>query len=138
MPILGITRKSMAEGIPVPKGFTLIELLITLVLFGLIAALVGPGIDSWLTSLQAAAEGDAVASEVAGLPLIANMRGQRIIISNPAQLSLADLDIQITEPIDVLENGFCLGGSFQLRQGERIRRFKVRPPFCEVERLATE
>ena len=117
------------------SGFTLIELLVTLVLLGLVTTLLGPNVNSWLTSRQAAATRDAIANQLAGLPLKANMRGESIVITDSRQLMPSDINLQITQPIEVLANGFCVGGAFELLHQERVERFLVNQPFCEVQRV---
>jgi prepilin-type N-terminal cleavage/methylation domain-containing protein len=113
-------------------GFTLIELLVTLVLLGMVTAVVAPALDSWLNSRQLAAERDSLANEFASLPLKASTRGKSIVIENHDQLSFLDSAITITEPITVLSNGYCLGGVVELSQGELMHRFKINRPFCEM------
>ena len=111
------------------SGFTLIELLVTLVLLGLVTSLLGPSVNSWLTSRQAAATRDAIANQIAGLPLKASINNETIIITHLDQLGLADTEAEIIEPITVLSNGFCKGGTFKLSQGQRLYRFAIKQPF---------
>ena len=117
------------------SGFTLIELLVTLVLLGLVMSLVGPGVNSWLASRQSAATRDAIANQIAGLPLKANINGKSIVITDPRELMPPDVDLEITHQIEVLANGFCVGGIFELIHQERVERFAVNQPFCELQRV---
>ena len=117
------------------EGFTLIELLVTLVLLGLITSVVAPGIESWVASRQIAAERDALKNELAGLPLKASVNSKSILITSKDQLSMVDVEIAITEPIIVLANGYCVGGSFELVQGGLQHRFLVKQPLCDTERV---
>lgn len=116
------------------SGFTLIELLVTLVLLGLVAMLAFPAVDSWFLSRQLAAERNALANELAGLPLKANISGNLITITTPDQLASVDNAFAIKEPIFVLSNGYCVGGSFHLVQDDVINRYTVTSPFCDVKR----
>ena len=120
------------------KGFTLIEILVTLVILGLTATLVAPGIDSWLDARQTAAARDAIANEIAGLPLLASSQQQHLVIEHGDQLAVQDIPVIISQPIEVLANGFCTGGEYQLSRNETTQRFIVKPPFCEVERIAAQ
>ena len=117
MPILATIQIRKA------KGFTLIEILVTLVILGLTAALVGPGIESWLDARQTAAARDAVANEIAGLPLLASIQQQHLVIERVDQLAVQDIPMIISKPIEVLANGFCKGGEYLLRRGETSQRF---------------
>jgi type II secretory pathway pseudopilin PulG len=111
-----------------------VELLVTLVLLGLIASVVVPGLDSWLASRQASAIRMALADELALLPLKANRSGQQIIISDVAQLSVGDLVASFPVPIVVLANGFCQGGKMILQQRGAKFSLEVTSPYCEVHR----
>jgi prepilin-type N-terminal cleavage/methylation domain-containing protein len=117
-------------------GFSMVELLVTLVLLGLIASFVAPGVDAWLTSRQTAATRMAISSKFALLPLQASIQGEQMLIDNPAQLELNDLVlfISFTQPVLVLANGYCQGGQFSLEQNERIFYFDVLAPYCQVQR----
>jgi general secretion pathway protein G len=116
------------------NGFSMVELLVTLVLLGLIASVVAPQMDSWLSARQAAADRMAVTSRLALLPLQASRSGERVVIHNGEQLALQDLLIEFTQPIVVLANGYCLGGQFSLVQDTRTFSFNVTSPYCEVRR----
>lgn len=112
----------------------MVELLVTLVLIGLVASFVAPGVDAWLTSRDAAATRIAVTSKLAILPLQVNRTGKSLIIDNSAQLNLAHLSITFEQPVLILSNGFCKGGRFSIQQNERTMSFDVLQPYCEVRR----
>jgi general secretion pathway protein G len=116
----------------------MVELLVTLVLLGLIASVAAPGMETWLRSRQAGALRTALASEMALLPLQANRQGKRITLSDASQLQNQQLQVEFIQPVVVLANGYCLGGTMALLQGreQHARRivFKVLAPFCEVRR----
>jgi general secretion pathway protein G len=115
-------------------GFTMVELLVTMVLLGLIASLVAPGLESWLASRQASAMRMALANELALLPLKANRSSQKIIINNIAQLNIEDLDASFPLPIVVLANGYCQGGQVIVHQRGAEITMDVMSPYCEVRR----
>jgi prepilin-type N-terminal cleavage/methylation domain-containing protein len=102
-------------------GFSMVELLVTLVLLGLVASFVAPGVDAWLTSREAAATRMAVSSKFALLPLQASISGKQMSVS-------------FTQPVKVLANGYCQGGQFSLEQNERTFYFDVLAPYCQVKR----
>jgi prepilin-type N-terminal cleavage/methylation domain-containing protein len=117
-------------------GFSMVELLVTLVLLGLVASFVAPGVDAWLTSREAAATRMAVSSKFALLPLQASISGKPMLIDNTQQLELDDLGLSVlfTQPVMVLANGYCQGGQFSLEQNERVFYFEVLAPYCQVKR----
>jgi prepilin-type N-terminal cleavage/methylation domain-containing protein len=115
-------------------GFTMIELLVTLVLLGLIASLAAPGLESWLRSRQSDALRIAFSSEMALLPLQANRQGKAITLSNSEQLNSVNLHVEFIKPVEVLANGYCLGGNVALLQNNRLVNYDVLAPFCEVRR----
>jgi prepilin-type N-terminal cleavage/methylation domain-containing protein len=119
----------------VSRGFTMVELLVTLVLLGLIAGMVAPGLDSWVSARKAAALRLEISSEFAMLPLIANRSGKQITINLPSKLNLPDAPLVFTSPVIINDNGFCLGGSFELTQNKTVFLFDVLPPYCEVKRV---
>jgi len=114
----------------------MVELLVTLVLLGLIASFVVPGVDSWLTSREAAATRMAINSKLALLPMQANRRGKHMLIDSAEQLALEDLALSVsfTQPVLVLANGYCQGGAFSLKQNNRTFYFDVLAPYCQVKR----
>jgi general secretion pathway protein G len=112
----------------------MVELLVTLVLLGLIASVVAPGLESWLASRQASAMRMALSNELALLPLKANRSGQKIIISDVAQLNIDDLDASFPLPIVVLANGYCQGGQVIVQQRGIEIPMDVTSPYCEVLR----
>ncbi|MBT1064899.1 prepilin-type N-terminal cleavage/methylation domain-containing protein [Bowmanella sp. Y26] len=114
-------------------GFTMIELLVTLVLLGLIVAVVAPGMDAWLMAREAAAQRAMVAGKLMLLPLEANRSGQTIRINSATDLGLNDVALKFEPAIEVNSNGYCRGGAFTLTQGQRAYHFEVLPPFCEVK-----
>ena len=117
-------------------GFSMVELLVALVLLGLIASFVAPGVDAWLTSREAAATRMAISSKFALLPLQANRLGKEMLIDNAEQLQLDDLvlSVSFTQPVLVLGNGYCQGGQFSLEQNDRTFYFDVLAPYCQVKR----
>jgi len=116
------------------SGFSMVELLVTLVLIGLVASFVAPGVDAWLSSREAAATRIEVTSKLAILPLQVNRAGESLIIDNSAQLNLAHLPIIFEQPVIILSNGFCMGGRFSIEQKQRTMSFDVLQPYCEVRR----
>ncbi len=124
--------------LPKTNGFTMVELLVTLVLLGLVASVVAPGLESWLSSRQAASVRMAIAGEVAMLPLRANRSGKPIVISQYSQLQLdsevLSENVVISQPINVLANGYCLGGQFILSQSNGDVTYDVMSPYCQVAR----
>ncbi len=113
----------------------MIELLVTMVLLGLIVAVVAPGLESWLSSRKADAVRMEVSSKFAMLPLVANRSGQSVIIDTADKLGVADISLSFPQPIIVNANGFCQGGRFQLQQGDSPVNFDVLSPYCEVRRV---
>ncbi|MBD1389803.1 hypothetical protein IC617_10225 [Neiella sp. HB171785] len=111
----------------------MIELLVTLVLLGLIAAVVAPGLESWLKAREAAAVRSGLASELAMLPVKASQFSQPIVIESVAQLSLDNVNLVFHQPVVVLANGYCLGGKAELQFDDRRYPFDVTEPFCEVQ-----
>lgn len=118
------------------KGFTMIELLVTLVLLGLIASVVAPGLESWLSSRQAAAMRMALTNELTLLPIKASRAGQQITIKDVSQLNIDGLEASFPEPIVVLANGYCQGGQVVLEQRGMGYTLDVMAPYCEVNRRA--
>ncbi|MFT6284929.1 MAG: general secretion pathway protein G [Arenicella sp.] len=116
------------------SGFSMVELLVTLVLIGLVASFVAPGVDAWLSSREAAAIRIEVTSKLAIMPLQVNRAGESLIIDNSAQLNLAHLPIIFEQPVIILSNGFCMGGRFSIEQKQRTMSFDVLQPYCEVRR----
>jgi prepilin-type N-terminal cleavage/methylation domain-containing protein len=116
------------------SGFSMVELLVTLVLIGLVASFVAPGVDAWLSSREAAAIRIEVTSKLAIMPLQVNRAGESLIIDNSAQLNLAHLPIIFEQPVIILSNGFCMGGRFSTEQKQRTMSFDVLQPYCEVRR----
>jgi general secretion pathway protein G len=114
----------------------MVELLVTLVLLGLIASMVAPGLESWLAARSAAAVRMEINGQLAMLPMLANRSGQKVVIDSADKLSLTDVVIEFTEPVVVLANGFCQGGRFKLQQGDYVSTFVVLAPYCEVRRFA--
>lgn len=112
----------------------MVELLVTLVLLGLIASVVLPGLESWLASRQASAMRMSLTNELALLPLKANRSGQQIIISHVDQLNVEELEASFPVPITVLANGYCLGGEVLMIQRGKPIALDVISPFCEVQR----
>ncbi|WP_438864994.1 pilus assembly FimT family protein [Neptunicella sp.] len=117
------------------NGFTMIELLVTLVLIGLISAMVAPQLDSWLASRRAAAIRMEISSQFAMLPLKANRSGQAILIDSASKLNITDAQLTFPHPVMINANGFCQGGRFQLQQADTLMDFDVLSPFCEVRRV---
>ena len=113
-------------------GFTLVEVLVALVLMSLIAALVVPQIDRWLSARERATIRSEISSKLALLPLQVARQGEAATIENAAQLDIDYNAVRIIEPIKVLENGFCIGGQFALEFSNGAARFNVIPPLCEV------
>jgi general secretion pathway protein G len=116
------------------RGFTMVELLVTLVLLGLIASVVAPGLESWLASRQASAMRMSLANEITLLPLKANRLGQQIVINDIGQLNIDDLNASFPVPIVVLANGYCQGGQVILQQRGSDIPLDVTSPYCEVRR----
>lgn len=114
------------------RGFTMIELLVTLVLLGLIAAVVAPGLDSWVSARQAAAARTALASQFATLPLKASQQSESLVIESADQLGLEGVALTFKEPVVILANGFCKGGQGTLELTDRRYPFSVLPPYCEL------
>jgi hypothetical protein len=112
----------------------MVELLVTLVLIGLVASFVAPGVDAWLSSREAAATRIEVTSKLAILPLQVNRAGESLIIDNSAQLNLEHLPIIFEQPVIILSNGFCMGGRFSIEKKQRTMSFDVLQPYCEVRR----
>jgi type II secretory pathway pseudopilin PulG len=112
----------------------MVELLVTVVLLGLIASVAAPGMESWLRSSQASAMRTALASELALLPLQANRQGKAIILSDVSQLQTQELELEFIQPVVILANGYCQGGSVALQQSNRRIVFEVLAPFCEIRR----
>mgnify|MGYP000323573119 CR=1 FL=1 len=112
----------------------MVELLVALVLLGLVASFVAPGVDSWLRSREAAATRIAVTSQFAILPLQVNRAGEPLTINDSAQINLGHLPITFEQPVEILSNGFCIGGKFSIEQNQRTMSFVVLQPYCEVRR----
>jgi general secretion pathway protein G len=112
----------------------MLELLVTLVLLGLIASVVAPGLESWLASRQSSAMRMALTSELVLLPFKASRSGQQIVIDDIDQLNIDDLDGLFTVPIVVLANGYCQGGQVIVQQRGAEITLDVTSPYCEVRR----
>lgn len=112
----------------------MIELLVVLVLLGLITGAVVPSLESSLSSRRFAIQRKELAEYVALLPLSAQLTNQKIIVDSAQALSL-DLDLQITQPIVVLANGFCLGGQLSIVQGAQQYEYQVNAPLCSLSPL---
>ncbi|MGS2719906.1 prepilin-type N-terminal cleavage/methylation domain-containing protein [Paraglaciecola aestuariivivens] len=117
---------------PLSFGFSMVELLVTLVLLGLVASFVAPNVNTWLSSRDAAATRMAISSKLAMLPLQVNRKGEALTITNASQLDLAHIDIVFEQPIEILANGFCMGGELSINQNQRVTKFEVLAPYCEV------
>lgn len=114
------------------SGFTMIELLVTLVLMSLIVSMVVPQIDAWMNAREQASIKSEMISKLALLPLQASRQGETITVTTPQQLAVTASNVQITMPIKVMDNGFCQGGTFTIRATNRLSRYQVTSPLCEV------
>ena len=98
-----------------------------------VASLVFPGMDSWITSRKKAADREVFASALAALPLRARVNGETIVISKIDELMIDNINASFLEPVTVLASGFCLGGLAELSQSQKTQRLKIKAPFCDVE-----
>ena len=121
---------------PKTSGFTIVEILVTLVLLGLIASVVAPGMDAWLTARNKAAIRSAFSSQMALMPLQASRQGTKLVIDAADQLDIEGIEVRFIEPVRILKNGFCLGGEVELDFGLTKERYLVMPPLCEVQRAS--
>lgn len=117
---------------PAKRGFTIVELLVTLVLLALVASLVIPGVDTWLSSREADIAKKSVSNYFAQLPLKAKLSGEKITIETLSLEELNNINLTFEKPIVVLENGYCIGGSFKQKVNQIQYKFDVTPPFCQV------
>lgn len=128
--------KSKNSTVKSGRGFTMVELLVTLVLLGLITAMVAPGLESWLAARHTAAVRMEINSQLAMLPLLANRSGRKMVIDSAEKFDLLDVELKFIQPVVVYANGFCEGGQFQLQQENYVTTFEVLAPYCEVKRVA--
>ena len=98
----------------------------------MVASVVFPGVDSWLLSRQKAAERNALASALAGLPMEARILGKTIVVESMNQLNVDNIDAVFIEPVTVLASGFCLGGLAELTQDGKTLQLEIKAPFCDV------
>lgn len=113
-------------------GFTLIELLVTLSILGLLVATVVPSINSWLNSRANSAKRQELTATIALLPLKAKTEGQKVVVNSAEQLIENAVGVIIEEPIVILPNGFCTGGSLRIEAGDLIQKFNITSPFCKL------
>ncbi|MBO1254140.1 hypothetical protein J3L16_00415 [Alteromonas sp. 5E99-2] len=112
----------------------MIELLVVLVLLGLITGAVVPSLESTLSSRRFAIQRKELAEQLALLPLKAQLTNQKVVVDSASALSV-DAELQITRPIVVLANGFCLGGQLSIVQGAQQYEYQVNAPLCSVSPL---
>ncbi|MBC3764938.1 hypothetical protein H8B19_03555 [Neptunicella marina] len=112
----------------------MIELLVTLVLLGLISALVIPGMDAWLKSRELSSQELSLSAGFAMLPIKAANSGKSIVISSAADLNLQGIELEIEQPIIIDSNGYCHRGQLKLSNNGVKHLYNINSPFCELER----
>ncbi len=114
----------------------MLELLVTLVLIGLLSALVAPAISGWLESRSFASQKSALTSTLAAMPAKAAISNATIVISQPLDLGLENVidseNVNIYVPVKVLSNGYCLGGEIGMVNDGSVFVYEVLPPFCQL------
>ena len=114
------------------NGYTLIEILVVLVIVGLLASMTVPGLFGWLESRERALIKDELQSRLMQLPLKSRFTHTEIVINDAAQIEMSNMGVGITMPIQVLKNGYCLGGEVEVVQGAGVATYRVLPPYCEL------
>ena len=115
-------------------GFTIVEILVTLVLLGLIASVTIPGVDAWLAARNKETIRSALVSQFALLPMEARLQSRRLQINKSSDIDVEGAQLFFIRPLVVLENGFCLGGEFELDFDSNKETYVVLPPFCQMKR----
>lgn len=114
-------------------GFTLIELLVVLAIIGMLASVMAPATFSILESRERALLKDELKHQFALMPQRAFNENRKIIIQNSNDLKLnTKISVSIDKPIVILKNGYCLGGDISATIDERVSKYQVIKPSCQV------
>ncbi|WP_346993082.1 hypothetical protein [Alteromonas gracilis] len=109
----------------------MVELLVVMVIIALLGGVVVPNISQWIESRALAQQKKSLAIEIASLPAKAHFSQTAISITEASQLNTKlDGDIEIKQTIEVLSNGYCLGGALALDLAGSRYHFTVTPPLC--------
>lgn len=109
-----------------------------MVIIALLGGVVVPSIGQYINSRTLAEQRKSISTELASLPAKAFFTQQAITIDSSDKLKTVnsgqiDKDqVSITQPIQVLSNGYCKGGELTLNLAESEYVLKVNPPFCAV------
>lgn len=127
-------------------GFTLLELLVVMAIVSLLAALVAPGLQRVVGSMERAADRDGLVADIAGLSYRAYALGQSFELSNKGmQRLLSDGNpvlavpsgwrVDVTTPIGFGFNGWCSGGELRLTSPDlAVETLRLTAPHCQLER----
>jgi prepilin-type N-terminal cleavage/methylation domain-containing protein len=117
------------------KGYSLIEILVVLVILGLITALVIPNVTALLGSRERAVKLKELNGILAMMPLKATTQVNGIRLAVGSTIGEIE-DVEVTQEIVVLPNGYCIGGEVYLSQTEQT--FAVLPPLCELQNITPD
>lgn len=117
------------------KGYSLIEILVVLVILGLITALVIPNVTALLGSRERAVKLKELNGILAMMPLKATTQVNGIRLAVGSTIGEIE-DVEVTQEIVVLPNGYCIGGEVYLSQTEQT--FAVLPPLCELQNVTPD
>lgn len=111
----------------------MIELLVVMVIVALLGGVIVPNISQWIESSNLAQQKKALQQEIASLPAKAFYTQKKITIVNATDLDTSiDGDLRVNKPIEVLSNGYCLGGELHLSQFDQKYTIRVTQPLCKV------
>lgn len=109
-----------------------------MVIIALLGGVVVPSIGQYINSRTLAEQRKSISAELASLPAKAFFTQQAITIDSSDKLTtvnngqIDEDQVSITQPIQVLSNGFCKGGELTLNLAESEYVLKVNPPLCSV------
>lgn len=126
----------MSQGSP---GYTLLELVVVMAILAMATALAAPTGYRMIRSWQEATGVDDVLLQMERLPIVVRASGAPLAGEANGGIPLVHLpdgwSLRMAQPIHVLSNGFCSDARGVLVTASQSIDFRIRSPFCQVERL---
>ena len=126
----------MSQGSP---GYTLLELVVVMAILAMATALAAPAGYRMIRSWQEATDVDDVLLQMERLPLAVRASGSPLSTKADGgipQIHLpAGWSLRMAEPFRILSNGYCSDARGVLMTASQSIDFRIRSPFCKVERL---